>query len=208
MKGKGGGHIVLPTKRYINLAAIGEKRTDYKLVAIAGAVAFLVLAIAVKFGVYDLLSKMNKAEREAADVRHQVNMTTAEIESYGDLNDLYAHYTYSGMTDEELSRVDRIEVIELIERIVFPQAKVSSWSLSRNQLTLAIKGQSLEEINKIGKQLEQEDIVDYCTVTTASTGARTAYNWLTDTTTYVGEENTVTANLTVYLTNEKEAEGE
>lgn len=205
-KGKKPNKLLLPTKRTINLATVGEKRTNYTLLAGELVLGLVVIALALKFGVYDRLSAMYKAEREAAEVRHQVNTLTEEIDSYGDLNDLYAHYTYSGMTEEELTRVDRLDVMEMITRVILPQSSTASWSISADKLNLSIKSDSLEEINSIAKQLEQEPIVDYCTVSTASTGAEEAHNIIFDTHEYIGEQNVVTANVTVYLTSEKEAE--
>ena len=139
-------------------------------------------------------------------MRHQPSplliWLTAEerIGQYGELNDLYAHYTYSGMTEEELGRVDRVSVMELLERVVFPRTQVSTWTLNGNQLSMRIEGNSLQEINVTVQKLLEDELVSYCEVNTAATSdskyVRTAQT----------ETDKVVANIVVYLMKPEEAE--
>ena len=73
------------------------------------------------------------------------------------------------MTDEEMARTDRVEVLDLIQRVVLPQAALSSWSVTGNVLTLDISRANLQEINLLAQQLNEDPLVDFCTVTTAAT---------------------------------------
>lgn len=160
-----------PQKRSINLAEIGVKKTNYP-VAIAALVLILVgAACLAKFGVIDRLITVDQARREVAALQTQVEEGYAAIEAVGDLADKYAHYTYSGMTDAELSRADRVEVLDLIDRMLLNRDNISvaSWTLHDNLLTLQLTGDTLQELNLACQQLEQDALVDYCTVTTAST---------------------------------------
>ena len=95
------------------------------------------------------------------------------------------------MTEEELGRVDRVAVLELLERVVYPRTEIDSWSLEENRLTLSITGRTLQEINETVQLLLDEELVSYCEVNTASTEAKnTKSETLPD---------TVTANVMVYL---------
>ncbi len=91
------------------------------------------------------------------------------------MEEKYAHYTYTDMTNEELSRVDRTETVKMIERVVLPSSRLSNWAISGNQLTLTVTAETLQELNVIAQRLEMEDIVSYCQVTKAATDTHYEY---------------------------------
>lgn len=157
----------LPVKRSINLAQVDVKRINWW---VAVPTILLILAAAAAFGkfaVADHFTAVAEARAEVSSLRAQLDAGYAAIEAYGDLNERYAHYTYSGMTREELERVDRVSVMYLLRRGVLSNMGLDSWSVSGNVLTLSVSGQTLQEINLMMQQLLSEDMVDYCTVSTA-----------------------------------------
>ena len=157
----------LPTKRSINLANLGEKPINM-LLAIPGILLILVAAVLFsKFLVIDRLAEVSAAQAEVSRLRAQLDAGYAELADYDDLALLYAHYTYSGMTSEELARVDRAEVVDLIQRLILPQLGVTSWSVSGNQLTVNMTADTLQEVNLMVQKLEADELVDFCTVSTA-----------------------------------------
>ena len=185
--------VHLPTKRDINLALVGQKKVNVFVAIIAFVLILAAAAVFSKFAVIDRLEKVSQAEREAAELHRQVNDGYERIAGYGELSDKYAHYTYSEMTNEELSRVDRIRIIDMLERIVAPQATIGTWSVKGNQLTVSLTAGTLQEINVISGQLSDETIVDYCTVRTATSGQGRNE-----------PQNSVTAQITVYLKSDEE----
>jgi hypothetical protein len=96
-------------------------------------------------------------------------MYNAKIASFGEINDVYAHYTYNDMTSEELSREDRVAMMDLIERVVTPNTPPDGWRVTGNQMIIDINGRTLQEINLVVQLLLEEDIVDFCNVNTAKT---------------------------------------
>ena len=159
----------MPTKRSINLAVLSEKKTHFGLL-IPGILLILVVAAAFsKFLVIDRLAEVDAARAEVNRLQMKIDQGYEELAGFDDLADLYAHYTYSGFTQEELNRSDRVEVLRLIRSVVLPRTEVSSWTLSGNTLTLNLNGETLQDINLLVQQLEAEDIVDFCTVNTANT---------------------------------------
>ena len=182
----------VPTKPDINFALVGVKRVRWWLVLPALVVILAVVAAFSKFLVLDKLAEVSAAQAEAAQVRSRVDACYERIESYGELNEVYAHYTYSGMTEEELARVDRVAVMDLLQRVVFPRTQVSAWTLSKNRLSLNIEGNTLQEINVTVQKLLEDDLVDYCEVHTASTDTKTRRELLVD-------DEKVTASIVVYL---------
>lgn len=183
-----------PVKRTINLVTVGEKPLNIKL-AIPGIVLIIFAATLFgKFAVADRLIAVSRAQHEAEVVRTQLDAGYQKIEEYGDLSEEYAHYTYSGMTVEELARADRNKVLDLIERIILPEVVVSSWSIQDNQVTLVIGSSTLQQINLLVQRLETDEMVDFCTVETASTNTGKIGNGLS-----TNSLEAVTAQLTIYL---------
>jgi ribosome-binding ATPase YchF (GTP1/OBG family) len=132
----------------------------------------LILVVAAafsKFLVIDRLAEVDAARAEVNRLQMKIDQGYEELAGFDDLADLYAHYTYSGFTQEELNRSDRVEVLRLIRSVVLPRTEVSSWTLSGNTLTINLNGETLQDINLLVQQLEAEDIVDFCTVNTANT---------------------------------------
>ncbi len=157
----------MPTKRSINLATVNVKRINW-LIAVPSIILVLAACAAfAKFAVVDRFIELSRARAEVARLQSELDANRTLMESYGDLNDLYAHYTISGMTEEELGRVDRVTVMELLRRDVLPRVQVDSWSVRENVLTMSVSGRTLQDVNLLMQQLLQDDMVDYCTVSTA-----------------------------------------
>ena len=158
----------MPTKRSINLILIDEKAMNWK-VAIPAIIIIVVLAgVFGKFMVYDKVVALSEAEGRVASLQSQLARANREIDSYTNVKDAYAHYTYSGMTEEELSRVDRVEVLRLVAKLFYSADTAKSWGLTGNTLTIEVNGSSLEELNHLAERVEEEDIVDRCVITNAT----------------------------------------
>ena len=182
----------MPTKTEINLAVVGEKHIN-GLIALP-AILLIVVAAALfsKFLVIDRMLEVSAAQREVARLQARLDAGYEELADYGELADLYAHYTFSGMTKEEQERIDRVEVLSLMDRVVLPRVGVDSLTVTGNEMTLNITGSTLQEINLLVQSLEEDPLVDYCSVTTAD---RKDYDRL-----YQADENaSVTARVIVYL---------
>ena len=159
----------MPVKRSINLAVIDEKKMRFGL-AIPAILLILVAAAAFsKFLVLDRMAEVSAAQAEVSRLQAKIDQGYDELAGFDDLADLYAHYTYSGFTPEELNRSDRVAVLRLIRSVALPRAEVSSCSLTSNTLTINLNAETLQEINLLVQQLEAEDMVDFCTVNTANT---------------------------------------
>ena len=175
----------IPSKRTINLATIGEKPMRFGI-AIPGIILIL-LAAAVfsKFLVIDRFAEVNAAQRVVYELQNKLDAGYEELTDFDDLSNLYAHYTYSGFTAEELNRTDRADVQRLIRTMIIPYAEVDSWSVTGNELTVNMSAESLQQINLIVQQLEAQDMVDFCTVNTANTNDNTRGNRTSEEFSYV-----------------------
>lgn len=188
------GRTAHAPKKQINLALAGQKKKHY-FVAIPAIGAIVVAAGVIgKVAVADRLVKMSEAQSAASELQKQVDDITAYIDSFGDLQETYAHYTYQGLNADELSYLNRPEVLQLMKNVIFPKVTVSSWSVSGNQLTLPVTGENLSDINSLVQELEQVPIVDYCNVMTAVTDSSS-----TDENGNPASPDTVTGQIIVYL---------
>ncbi len=186
-------HGRIPNKTDINLAVIGEKKINALVALPAILLILLAAALFSKFLVYDRMQEVAAAQREVSDLQRQLDAGYEELADFAELSDLYAHYTYSGMTAEEQERIDRVEVLSLIGRVVLPQAGVENLTIAGNQMTLNMSGNTLQEINLLVQKLEADPLVDFCSVTTAV--SKEEYD-----VPYEYDENTiVTATVVVYL---------
>ena len=173
--------------KVINLAEAGVEKKHYALAVPGIAVIVIGAAALAKFGVADRLIEVNRQQNMVNSLQQQVDAANAYIESIGDLQDTYAHYSYQGFTMDELSYMNRPDVMQLLQDIIFPKVTVGSWSLDGSQLTLPVTGATLEDINKLAQELNAQDLVDYCTVTTAATDN------------VEGQAEAVTGQITIYL---------
>lgn len=188
------GRTAHAPKKQINLALAGQKKKHYFVAIPAIGVIVVVAGVIGKVAVADRLVKMSEAQSAASELQKQVDDITAYIDSFGDLQETYAHYTYQGLNADELSYLNRPEVLQLMKNVIFPKVTVSSWSVSGNQLTLPVTGENLSDINSLVQELEQVPIVDYCNVMTAVTDSSS-----TDENGNPVSSDTVTGQIIVYL---------
>ncbi len=182
--------IKIPTKTTINLAANLEKKTNV-LLAIPAIVLIVIGASAIsKFFVVDRYVALSQAQREVSYIQGQVDYLYEEYNSMGDIAEIYAHYTYSGMTAEESVYFNRSDVIKLIDRTIIPEVTVGRWQLKANVLTVPMQAPTLEIIKNVVSRLEMESLVEFCIVNNAVTTDATPES-----------DEYVTANVTIYLNN-------
>ncbi len=194
----------LPEKRTINLATVNVKRINWR-VALPSVLAILLACAAFgKFAVWDRINDVAVAQNEVVELQEKLEKSYAAMEAYGEINDVYAHYTYSGMTDEERGRADRIAAMDMIERVVLPNTSIDDWKISGNQLELDLSAGTLQEINMVVQRLLAEDIVDFCTVSTAGTADTRNYSAPED---EQQEGTKVSANVLVQLKSAQQREG-
>ena len=189
--GKGVKRGNLPTKRSINLAATEEKSVNFKI-GIPAIILIVAVAFAIgKFAVADRLVAVSKAEAQVSALQSELNAAYDKLNSFGELTDIYAHYTYSGMTRDELTRADRAEAIAMVRRLIMPRGWVSGWTLSGNTLTVNLTVNDLQTVNRAVQDIESADNVNFCTVNTASTTDRSGAEALN-------------ARITIYLNSAEE----
>ncbi len=159
----------LPVKKTINMATVGEKKTRFTTVFLTFILILLLVAAFAKFLVMDRLALVDQEEQKVRDLRTQLSAANAKLDSFGELKEKYAHYTFADMTGEELRRVERSDVVDLIERIVMPNATLNNWNVRQNQLTLNVTLNTLQDTNLLAQLLNEDAMVEFATVKNAVT---------------------------------------
>ncbi len=159
----------LPVKKSINMAVVGQKKTRVSTAILAIILILLAAAAIGKFLVMDRFAEVDREQQKVRDLRNELSMANAKLDSFGELKNTYAHYTFADMTAEEMRRVERSDVVELIERVVLPAAELNSWNIKQNQLTLNVTLDTLQDTNMLAQILNEEDMVEFATVKNAVT---------------------------------------
>lgn len=189
-----------PTKDKINFAQIGV--TPMKMeIMVPGIILILIFAFLIsKFFVVDRLVAFNQLSSEVNSLQVRLDEANATIDSYSEVEEKYAHYTYSDMTPEELALQNRMEVVELINKYILNRAQVGSWTITGNEVNIPITGVTFHEIGEIVAEIEGDDMVDHCEVIAASTNDDgVIYNSLTSDITALQGTAGATGQVTIYL---------
>ena len=158
----------MPVKKSINLVIKPDSAVSMSRLGPVIAILVIVVLLFGKFMVVDKILAAVNATNEVADLQSKLQGVYATIATYDEVADDYAHYTYSGMTEEELGLVDRVKVMKLLERVLGTGDTTKSWNLTGNILKLRVNGTSLRELNEVSRLLEQDPIVDQCIISTAN----------------------------------------
>ena len=178
----------MPTKRNINLAAVGDKSLNKKTAIAAIVLIGVGATIFSYYGVAGRFTRLYEAQSAVSSVQSQLDAAYEELSQYDMTEEEYAHYTFSDLTQEELSQVEREDVLRLLDETVIGKCEVEYWSVSENVLNLRIVDSTLKAVNVIMQGINEDELVSYCTVSTAQKDDETDSG-----------KSSVTADIVVYL---------
>ncbi|MBQ7677069.1 MAG: hypothetical protein IJT32_02425 [Lachnospiraceae bacterium] len=157
-------------KTTINFVRLSEEKGTNWFLAIPGIIAIVIGAVLFsKLAVIDRYGRLSRAQGEVAALEDQIAAGMEELNGSGELTEQFYHYTWTGMTEEELSRESRVRITGLIGYIDERGLAVNACSLSGNILTLNVTGASLEQISKVMVDVRGQEIVDTASVSMAQT---------------------------------------
>ena len=158
----------MPSKTSINLVLVDEKKINLGIAIPAILLIILLAGAFSKFMVYDRLMEISQAEGEVVRLRNQYDTLMSAAEEMTGVEDTYAHYTVAGMTADELSMVDRVKVLELVESVLPSSKYAKNWNVSGNILTIEVTESTLSQQNDLAAKIEKSPIVDSCIIMTAN----------------------------------------
>ncbi len=164
-----GGKKTYPTKTTLNL---GEKPKDLNSPSRAIPLFLFVLLCIVafsKFAVADKLAEAVRAEAAAAKAQNELAAIQGQTASYEAVRAEYDRRVFPALMMEESMRVDAMDILQMLETRLMPQARVRAFSVQEPVITLQLSGVSLRQTAQLVKTLEASPLVDSVMVYTAGT---------------------------------------
>lgn len=154
-------------KHTMNFARHESEFNAKKMIPMA-LLLILVLLVVAKFGFMDPLAEKTAAYNNLAAKQEQLTSVQARLVEYDELAKQYGRYSYGLMNDSEINLVNRMDVLQLVEKEIASKAFVDNFSVNNNVLTMNIYGITLEEASTIVHRLENTDLVTRASVNSAS----------------------------------------
>lgn len=173
----------LPTKTRINLAKRESRKKDMITLGV-GIVLIAGLSAAVaKFAVIDQLERLSQAEGAYNAVHVQYVAMQQAVADYPNVEERYRTYSRSWMLSGDtngLARVDRADVLDLVEARLLPYGRINTLSLRDSVMVVSMSGMNLSQISAMFERLQTEKIVASASLNMASTEEKDDPNALLD----------------------------
>ena len=180
---KASNAMKLPTKTRINLAKRESRKKDFITLGV-GIVLIAGLSAAVaKFAVIDQLDRLSQAEGAYNAVHVQYVAMQQAVADYPNVEERYRTYSRSWMLSGDtngLTRVDRADVLDLVEARLLPYGRINTLSLRDSVMVVSMSGMNLSQISAMFERLQTERIVASASLNMASTEEKDDPNALLD----------------------------
>ena len=180
---KASNAVKLPTKTRINLAKRESRKKDMITLGV-GIVLIAGLSAAVaKFAVIDQLERLSQAEGAYNAVHVQYVAMQQAVADYPNVEERYRTYSRSWMLSGDtngLTRVDRADVMDLVEARLLPYGRINTLSLRDSVMVVSMSGMNLSQISAMFERLQTEKIVASASLNMASTEEKDDPNALLD----------------------------
>lgn len=180
---KASNAMKLPTKTRINLAKRESRKKDMITLGV-GVVLIAGLSAAVaKFAVIDQLDRLSQAEGAYNAVHVQYVAMQQAVADYPNVEERYRTYSRSWMLSGDtngLARVDRADVLDLVEARLLPYGRINTLSLRDSVMVVSMSGMNLSQISAMFERLQTERIVASASLNMASTEEKDDPNALLD----------------------------
>ena len=180
---KASNAVKLPTKTRINLAKRESRKKDMITLGV-GIVLIAGLSAAVaKFAVIDQLDRLSQAEGAYNAVHTQYVAMQQAVADYPNVEERYRTYSRSWMLSGDtngLARVDRADVLDLVEARLLPYGRINTLSLRDSVMVVSMSGMNLSQISAMFERLQTEKIVASASLNMASTEEKDDPNALLD----------------------------
>ena len=165
----------MASKTTLNLA-MRERDLSKSPVVVLPVIALIAgLAVLVSLAVGSQLARVSKAQKEVDGIRATISKLQAAYADYDEVQAEYNRYTYK---DFDRTIADRLDVLSLMERDIYPVCSVRDFSVAGRQLSLVLEGLTLESTSALINQLNSEELVDGVSVSTydATSDTGTVYS--------------------------------
>lgn len=155
-----------PQKRTMNLYYKPDRTTVPATVALYVLFALTLLLAFGKFFVYDKLEEIRERSEVLASLQYEQSLYEDQLSDYDEVLQRYRLYS---VTEDEERQTDRMEILELVDTVIRPNAKITGFSVSDGYVNVSFSGVTLKQTAEIVRTLDQSPLVLRTTVNTAAT---------------------------------------
>lgn len=180
---KASNAMKLPTKTRINLAKRESRKKDMITLGVGFVLIAGLSAAVAKFAVIDQLDRLSQAEGAYNAVHVQYVAMQQAVADYPNVEERYRTYSRSWMLSGDtngLARVDRADVLDLVEARLLPYGRINTLSLRDSVMVVSMSGMNLSQISAMFERLQTEKIVASASLNMASTEEKDDPNALLD----------------------------
>lgn len=159
--------MVSESKRTMNFV---RHESNFKLVNVLPVIILVGIALpfVLKLGFMDPLAEKTTAYANMAAKQEQLVAIQSRLGNYEELSKQYSRYSYGLMNDTEVNLVNRMDVLNLLEKEIASKASIESFAVNNNVMTMNIYGVTLEQASTIVNRLESNPLVTRATVNSAT----------------------------------------
>lgn len=155
---------VYPTKRTMNLYFKTDRTTAPATIALYSLFALVVVFALSKVMIYDILQEAKQLENRISALETQAVSKLEQLKEYDTVLEKYVRAT---PTEEQVSEVDRIKILDLIDTIIRPSAQVAKIDIADGKVLLTFYGVTLEQAGDLVARLDASKMVTNMSVDTA-----------------------------------------
>ncbi len=164
-RAKGEKKIVYPTKRAMNLYFKIDKTTAPATVALYTLFVFVILLALGKVLIYDPLETARELEDYVAVLEQR---SLSKMEELKDYDIVLKDYVRATPAEEQLTEVDRMQILDLLDTVIRPSAKISQITIEGSKVLVTFSGVTLQDAGVLVTRLEESPMVTNISVDTAA----------------------------------------
>lgn len=164
--------VRIPNKSSLNLAMKEESSVNWVTLIIGLLLIAVLVFFVAKFGVIDQYARLNKAERAYNELVERNRQIADVADRYPQVLREYRLYSRSWLSSEDSNTsvaVNRLQILNLIEREMMARGYVASFRISKSVLTVNMSGMNLTEISAMLDSIQESPIVLAATLNIAKT---------------------------------------
>ena len=196
-----GGQNKYPKKTSVNLCIV-ESHLRQNIISLLVFAAFMcVVLVFVRIFVMGQYAEVDKMEQAYNSRQQELTDLRDSNSNYEEVRADYSHYGNGYLNDEETIEQDRLEILKVVEDKLLPAGALENISIDGNTATLTIKNKKLANVSDIVASLEENDIVEYATVTNSATEDQMNQTAQDGTETESAQNLSVTSTMTIVFKN-------
>lgn len=153
-----------PVKQTMNLCIRPDRTTGPATVMLYLLFVLVVLFALFKVLFWDPWQTVAQLEKQASLLETQ---NTTQLSQLSEYNAIRTEYIRMAPTKQEQELTDRVELMDLIDQVIRPEATVSQVTISENTVLLTFSGVTLEKAADLVAALKESPLVGTTSVDTA-----------------------------------------